>query len=64
MQSILLLHVEVLFEESKMIQGEIYQVGHTGQYVKVAVKTEEDWSNQIRKVTAKAFLSDDTLLAE
>ena len=56
--------VEVLFEESKMIQGEIYQVGHTGQYVKVAVKTEEDWSNQIRKVTAKDFLSDDTLLAE
>lgn len=56
--------VEVLFEESKMIQGEIYQVGHTEQYVKVAVKTEEDWSNQIRKVTAKDFLSDDTLLAE
>ena len=55
--------VEVLFEESKTIGGEVYQVGHTPEYVKVAVKTKEDWSNQIKKVVTKDFLSDDTLLA-
>lgn len=55
--------VEVLFEESKVIGGEVYQVGHTPEYVKVAVKTQEDWSNQIRRVVTTAFLEEDILLA-
>lgn len=55
--------VEVLFEESKDIDGQTYQVGHTPEYVKVAVLAQEDWSNQIKKVTPKAFLAEDTLLA-
>lgn len=55
--------VEVLFEESKVIEGQNYQVGHTPEYVKVAVRAEEDFTNQIRKVCPTGFLTEDTLLA-
>lgn len=53
--------VAVLFEESKQIQGKNYQLGHTVDYVKVALETEEDLVNQIRKVKVKGFLTDDIL---
>lgn len=52
---------EVLFEESKQIQGKKYQLGHTVDYVKVALETEEDLVNQIRNVKATGFLTDDIL---
>jgi threonylcarbamoyladenosine tRNA methylthiotransferase MtaB len=51
----------VLFEESKQIQGKKYQLGHTVDYVKVALETEEDLVNQIRNVKVKGFLTDDIL---
>lgn len=38
---------EVLMEEAIERNGEIYQVGHTKEYVKIAYKTEENLSNQI-----------------
>ena len=41
---------EVLMEESIEKNGEIYQVGHTKEYVKIALKTEENLSNQIVSV--------------
>lgn len=41
---------EVLFEESKIINGKKYQLGHTKDYVKVAIETEENLTNKIRKV--------------
>ena len=41
---------EVLMEESVVYQGEVYQIGHTKEYVKIAKKTEEDLSNQIISV--------------
>lgn len=53
--------VAVLFEESKLIQGKMYQLGHTVDYVKVALETEEDLVNQIRKVKVTGFLTDDIL---
>ncbi len=53
--------VEVLFEESKQIQGKKYQLGHTVDYVKVALETEEDLVNQIRNVKITGFLTDDIL---
>lgn len=53
--------VAVLFEESKQIQGKTYQLGHTVDYVKVALETEEDLVNQIRKVKVTGFLTDDIL---
>ena len=42
--------VEVLFEEKVTIDGQEWFVGHTKEYVKVAVTTEEDLGNQLRKV--------------
>lgn len=53
--------VAVLFEESKQIQGKKYQLGHTVDYVKVALETEEDLVNQIRNVKVTGFLTDDIL---
>lgn len=53
--------VEALFEEAKEINGEIYQIGHTPNYVKVALKTSEDLSNCLKKVRAEGFLTDEIL---
>lgn len=55
--------VEVLFEETKLIQGKNYQIGHTKDYVKVAVQTDENWANQLRKVTIQGFLTDEILFS-
>lgn len=41
---------EVLMEEAILRDGEVFQVGHTKEYVKVATKTETDLSNQIVNV--------------
>ena len=41
---------EVLMEESVVIGGETWQVGHTKEYVKIGRKTEEDLSNQLVNV--------------
>ena len=43
--------VEVLFEEEKEIQGEKYFVGHTKEYLKVAVKTQKNLTNEIVRGT-------------
>lgn len=42
--------VEVLMEEQIEIDGDTYQVGHTKEYVKVALKTEADLQNQLADV--------------
>ena len=55
--------VEVLFEESKNIGGRIYQLGHTRDYVKIALETEENLANQIRTVKVDAFLNNEILNA-
>lgn len=39
--------VEVLFEEKKVIGSRSYWIGHTPQYVKVAVEQDRDLHNQI-----------------
>ena len=54
---------EVLFEESKTIKGRVYQLGHTRDYVKVALETEENLANQIRTVKVDAFLNNEILNA-
>ena len=56
--------VSVLFEEEKQIQGESYQIGHTKQYVKVALKTKENLSNQIITGKVSKMLTNDILLME
>lgn len=42
--------VEVLMEESIQKDGKYYQVGHTKEYVKIALETEEPLQNQLVKV--------------
>ena len=54
---------EVLFEESKKINGKVYQLGHTKDYVKVALETEEDLANQVKMVKVDAFLNNEILNA-
>ncbi|MCM1264261.1 MAG: tRNA (N(6)-L-threonylcarbamoyladenosine(37)-C(2))-methylthiotransferase MtaB, partial [Butyrivibrio sp.] len=54
--------LEVLFEEAKEIDGRIYQIGHTREYVKVALETAEDLSNQIRAKKVTGFLTNDILI--
>lgn len=42
--------VEVLMEERVLINGETFQVGHTKEYVKIALQTEENLQNQVTNV--------------
>lgn len=57
---------EVLFEETKEIDGSLYCVGHTRDYVKVAVKTDRDTLlpavNTTRTVKITGFLTDEILI--
>ena len=48
--------VEVLMEESIEKDGGIYQVGHTKEYVKIAVKADENLSNQMTNVMVESHL--------
>ena len=52
---------EVLFEEGKVIDGKLYQVGHTRDYVKVALETDENLANKILTVKVDAFLNNEIL---
>jgi threonylcarbamoyladenosine tRNA methylthiotransferase MtaB len=56
--------LEVLMEESMKIDGETYFVGHTREYIRVAVKTEENLTNHFVTVKAKSILKDLILLGE
>jgi threonylcarbamoyladenosine tRNA methylthiotransferase MtaB len=61
--------VSVLFEEEKEIQGSKYMIGHTREYVKVAVPMVENadsknLTNVILKVEIVGFLGEDILLAK
>lgn len=42
--------VEVLMEERVQKNGEIFQVGHTKEYVKIALPTDENMQNQMANV--------------
>ena len=52
---------EVLFEETKEINGELFWVGHTADYVKVAIKTDQNMANCLKKVSVTEFLTDEIL---
>lgn len=54
---------EVLFEETKEIKGKKYQTGHTRDYVKVALQTEETLSGRLKKVKILDFLTDEMLIS-
>jgi len=54
--------LEVLLEEQKIINGKKYMVGHTKEYVQVALETDADLSNVIVKGETTGFLTKDILL--
>jgi len=55
----------VLFEESTIVDGEVYQIGYNERYVRIAAKTAEDLSNCIRTVTVMGKAKEqETLLAK
>lgn len=58
------LHTEmsVLFEEQKEIGGKQYQIGHSMEYIKAAVLSEENLSGRILKGSCSGFLQPDLLL--
>lgn len=58
-------NVEVLFEEKKMIAGKEYWLGHTGEYVKVAVPARGDvLENQLVTGRITGFLEDEIIIME
>ncbi len=53
----------VLFEEKITFNNEEYWVGHTKDYIRIAVKSEDGLEGIIKKVNVKEFLSDEIMLA-
>ena len=56
--------LEVLMEEEMNINDEKYFVGHTKEYIRIAVKSEENLTNRFVVVKAKSILRDQILLGE
>ncbi len=56
--------IEVLLEEQKEIDGNFYQIGHTKQYIKAALKTQEDMRNHMVTGVLTEFLKDDIMVLE
>ncbi len=55
---------KVLFEEETQVEGKSYQVGHNERYLKLAVLTTEDLSNQIRTVRVTEDFMEEIMLCE
>ena len=53
--------VVVLFEETKEQNGRRFWLGHTADYVKVALESEENLANCLKKVRITGFLTDEIL---
>lgn len=54
---------EVLFEEKVKIYDKEYFIGHTMEYVKVAIDTDENLENRIVAVKLKELLNNEIVLA-
>ena len=59
-------NAEVLLEETKNIYNKCYLLGHTRDYVKIAIPLSAGnlESGQLKTVSVKSFLTDEILLAE
>ena len=53
----------VLFEEKILLDNKEYWVGHTVDYIKIALPEKENLEGQIRKVNVKDFLTNEIMLA-
>ncbi len=56
--------VPVLFEEAYEEGGKRYMIGHTREYVRVAIETNEDLSNFLKDVRISGFLANDLMVGE
>ena len=56
--------IEVLFEEQQKIQWQTYWTGHTMEYLKVAVISEENLENKRVMVQLQNIIGQDLILAE
>lgn len=56
--------VKVLLEEEKCVDGVTYWIGHTEEYVKIAVAFADGCKNRMAEVLVKEFLREDILLGE
>lgn len=56
--------IAVLFEEEKEINGMRYQIGHSREYVRAAIASEENLSGQIIRGRGCGFLQRDIFLFE
>lgn len=54
---------EILFEEVKSIDGKEYSVGHTKNYIEVAVENIKDVSGKVLEVKIKDFINNEIMLA-
>ncbi len=54
-------NLEVLIEEKQVIMGKAYQVGYTKEYVRVAVATEDDLTNQLIYGIGVRMITDEIL---
>lgn len=55
---------EVLFEEKQEIDGENYWVGHTKEYLKAGIKSEENLENRRILVRLREVLQEEVLLGD
>lgn len=55
--------VDVLFEKKAIIGEKEYFIGHTPQYLKIAVETDENLENKILTVRTKKILDSENILA-
>ncbi len=55
---------EVLFEEEKVLDGRRFQVGHTRDYVAVALNVGENLSNCRKMVKIVGFLTDEIMISQ
>ena len=56
--------LQVLFEEELEYQGKIYQIGHSKEYIKVAMYSDSKLENKILQCKIDGFLTDDILLVQ
>ncbi|MDE5894334.1 MAG: radical SAM protein, partial [Acetatifactor sp.] len=56
--------VEVLFEEVKEMAAGSFRIGHTADYIRVALPGEADLRGRPERVRIRGFLTDEILLAD
>ena len=55
--------MEILIEEKLVLDGIEYQVGHTKEYIRAAVRADEDLTNRIVSARIEGLLGERLCLA-